>query len=81
VILLLVGVLVSWLLAMDERCGYEDLRGLGCRSIIPYIHERTELYYSSLPWLSQPFSSAPVKWRLSEPFIAQGQAVTLRPRA
>jgi hypothetical protein len=33
---------------MDERGGHEDLRGSGRRSIIPYVHERTELYYSSL---------------------------------
>jgi hypothetical protein len=53
-VLLLKRVLVSWSLAMDERGGHEDLRGLGHWSIIPYVHERTELYCSSLPCLSLP---------------------------
>jgi hypothetical protein len=44
VVLLLEGDLVSWSLAMDERDGHEDLRGSGRRSVIPYIHRRTELY-------------------------------------
>jgi hypothetical protein len=48
VVLLLEGALVSWLLAMDERGGHEDLRGSGRRSVIPYVHERTEFYCSSL---------------------------------
>jgi hypothetical protein len=43
VILLLEGVLVSWTLAMDERGGHEDLRGSDRRSVIPYVHGRTEL--------------------------------------
>jgi hypothetical protein len=30
--------LVSWLLAMREYGGHEDLRGSGRRSIIPYVH-------------------------------------------
>jgi hypothetical protein len=81
VVLLLEGVLVSWSLAMDERSGHKDLRGSGRRSVIPYVHRKTELYCSSLPCLSLSFSSAPVKWRLPEPFIAQGRAVTLRPGA
>jgi hypothetical protein len=29
---------------MDERGGHEDLRDSGCRSVIPYVHRRTELY-------------------------------------
>jgi hypothetical protein len=29
---------------MDERGGHEDLRGSGCRSVISYVHRRTELY-------------------------------------
>jgi hypothetical protein len=41
VVLLLEGALVSWLLALGE---HDDLRGLGRLSIIPYVHERTELY-------------------------------------
>jgi hypothetical protein len=56
VVHLLEGALVSWSLAMDERGGHEDLRGLGHRSVIPYVHGRTELYYSSLPCLSLSFS-------------------------
>jgi hypothetical protein len=48
VVLLLEGVLVSWSLAMDERGGHKDLRGSGRRSVIPYVHGRTELYCSSL---------------------------------
>jgi hypothetical protein len=47
-VLLLDGVLVFWSLGMDERGRHEDLRGLAHRSIIPYIHGRTELYCSSL---------------------------------
>jgi hypothetical protein len=44
VVLLLEGALVSWSLAVDEHSGYEDLHGSGHRSVIPYIHRRTELY-------------------------------------
>jgi hypothetical protein len=36
--------LASWLLALGERGGHGDLRGLGRLSVIPYINERTELY-------------------------------------
>jgi hypothetical protein len=81
VVLLLEGTLVSWFLAMNERGGHEDLRGSGRRSVIPYVHERTDLYCSNLPCLSLPFSSALVKWCLSEPFIAQDRTVTLKPGA
>jgi hypothetical protein len=81
VILLLERALVCWSLAIDECGGHEDLYGSGRRSIIPYVHGRTELYCSSLPYPSQPFSSTPVKWRLPEPFIAQGRTVILRPGA
>jgi hypothetical protein len=70
VVLLLEGVLVSWSLVMDQRGEHEDLCGSGHQSVILYIHGRTELYCSILPCLSLPFSCAPVKWRLSEPFIA-----------
>jgi hypothetical protein len=38
--------LAFWLLALGERGGHDDLRSLGHLSVIPYIHERTELYYS-----------------------------------
>jgi hypothetical protein len=77
VVLLSDGALVSWSLAMDE---HKDLRGLGRRSVISYVHKRTELYCSSLPCLSLPLRP-PVKRRMPEPFIAQGQIVTLRPGA
>jgi hypothetical protein len=55
-VLLLEGALVSWSLAMDECGGHEDLRDSGRRSVIPYVHGRTELYCSSLPCLSLSFS-------------------------
>jgi hypothetical protein len=48
VVLLLERILVSWSLAMDERGGHEVLRDSGRRSVIPYVHGRTELYCSSL---------------------------------
>jgi hypothetical protein len=48
VVLLLEETLVSWSLAMDEHGGHEDLRGSGPRSVIHYVHGRTELYCSSL---------------------------------
>jgi hypothetical protein len=80
VVLLLERALVSWSLAMDERGGHEDLRGSSRQSVIPYVHGRTELYCSSLPYLSLPICPpTPVKRRLPEPFIAQGRVVTLRP--
>jgi hypothetical protein len=55
---------------MDERGGYEDLRGLDRWSVIPYIQKRTESYYLSLP-----ISPPPLKWCLTEPFIGQGRVV------
>jgi hypothetical protein len=36
--------LASLLLAIDEHSGHQGLRGLGRRSIIPYVHGRTKLY-------------------------------------
>jgi hypothetical protein len=66
---------------MDERSGHEDLRGLGRWSVIPYVNGRMKLYCSSLPFLSLPFLFAPEKWRLPEPFIAQGRVVTISPEA
>jgi hypothetical protein len=84
VVLLLEEDLVSWSLAINERDGHEDLRGLGRRSVIPYVHGRTWLYCSSLPYLCDPepyLFLAPVKWRLPEPFIAQGRTVTMSPKA
>jgi hypothetical protein len=54
VVLLLGMTLASWSLAIDERGGHQDLRGSGHRSIIPYVHERTGLYCSNLPYLCEP---------------------------
>jgi hypothetical protein len=92
-VLFLEGDLVSWSLAINERGGHKNLCGLNRRSVISYIHERTELYCSRLsclcehesylfPALGRPLSgpiSRPtsVKGRLSEPFITQGRTVTI----
>jgi hypothetical protein len=54
VVFLLERAVVSWSLVMDERDGHEDLCGLGRRIVIPYVHKRTELYYSSL-YEPEPF--------------------------
>jgi hypothetical protein len=62
--------LFSWLLAMDERGGHENLCGSGHQSVIPYVYGRTELYCSRLSCLSLFFFSTLVKWHLPEPFIA-----------
>jgi hypothetical protein len=84
VVLLLERTLVSWSLAIDERGKHEDLRGSGRQSVIPYVHGRTGLHCSSLPCLCEPepylflaSTLIPVKWHLPEPFIAQGQVVTM----
>jgi hypothetical protein len=58
VVLLLEGALFSWSLAMDECGGHKDLCGLGRRSVIPYVHGRTELYCLSL-YEPEPFSPDP----------------------
>jgi hypothetical protein len=44
--------LASWLLALGERDGHNDLRGSGRLSVIPYIYGRIELYYAQacLAW-------------------------------
>jgi hypothetical protein len=44
VVLLWGRPLAFWLLALGERGGHGDLRGLGRLSVIPYVHGRTELY-------------------------------------
>jgi hypothetical protein len=44
VVLLWGRPLASWLLALVERGGHDDLRGLGRLSVIPYVHRRTEMY-------------------------------------
>jgi hypothetical protein len=49
VIFLLYGVLISLSLAINERGGHKDLRGLDRRSVIPYVHMRMELYCSNMP--------------------------------
>jgi hypothetical protein len=36
--------LASWLLALGERGGHDDLRGSDRLSVIPYVYGRTELY-------------------------------------
>jgi hypothetical protein len=55
VIFLLEMTLVFWSLAMDKHGEHENLRGSDCRSIIPYVHGRTELYCSSMSCLSLSF--------------------------
>jgi hypothetical protein len=87
VIFLLEETLIPWSLALDECGGHKDLRGSVHRSVIPYIHRRTELYCTSLSCLSLIFPpaltdlfwprSTSVKWHLPEHFIAQGRAVTM----
>jgi hypothetical protein len=84
-VLLFERELVSWSLTMDERGRYKDFCGSDRQSVISYINGRTELYCSSLPYLSlpicPPYPSTPVKWCLPKPFITQGQSVILRPGA
>jgi hypothetical protein len=88
VVLLLEEVLVSWSLAMHECNGHEDLCGSSHRSVIPYVHGRTELYFSSLvlpvwAWAFWPriCFQTPEKRCLPVLFIAQGRVVTMRHRA
>jgi hypothetical protein len=64
---------------MDEHSGLEDLRDSGRRSVIPYVHGRTELYYLSLHEFEPFLFSTPRKWRPPEPFIAHGQVVYNEP--
>jgi hypothetical protein len=47
-VFLLKMVFVSWSLALDEHGEYQDLCGSGCRSVIPYVHGRIEMYCSRL---------------------------------
>jgi hypothetical protein len=44
VVLLWERPLASWLLALGERGGHDDLRGSGHLSVIPYVHGIMELY-------------------------------------
>jgi hypothetical protein len=48
VVLCLEMALVSWLLARDGHSEHSDLRGSGRWSVTPCVHERRELYCSSL---------------------------------
>jgi hypothetical protein len=57
VVLLLEMDLVSWSLAIDKCGGHEDLCGSDRRSVIPYVHGRTELYCSTLPYLCEVASA------------------------
>jgi hypothetical protein len=77
VVLMLEEALVSWMLAMDECGGHEDLHGSGRWTVVPYIHGRTERYCSSL-YEPEPFFLAPVKRCLPGSFIAQDRVVTMR---
>jgi hypothetical protein len=81
VVLLLERALVSLSLAMDEHGEHEDLRGSGRRSVIPYIHGRTEVVLLKPALFEPAFLSALEKWRLPEPFIVQGRTVTMSPEA
>jgi hypothetical protein len=71
VLLLLESDFLSCSLAIDERGGHKDLHDSDRQSVIPYVQGRFELYCSILPCQSL-FPNRPLKWRLHEPFIAQG---------
>jgi hypothetical protein len=47
-------ILTSWLLALGERGGHDDLRGSDRLSVIPYVHGRTELYCTQT-WIAGAF--------------------------
>jgi hypothetical protein len=59
---------------MDEHDGYENLRGLDRRSLIPNIHGREVLYYCVL---FKRLSGSKFACHLHRPFITQSAAVTL----
>jgi hypothetical protein len=40
--------LASWLLALGEHGGHDNLCGSGRLSVIPYVHGRTELYCAQI---------------------------------
>jgi hypothetical protein len=61
-VLLLERALVSLRsLAMDERGGYGDLHGSGRRSVIPYVHERTEIVLPKPALPESAYLSTPLK--------------------
>jgi hypothetical protein len=62
VVFLLGKTLASCSLAIDERGGHQDLHGSGRRSVIRYVHERIELYCSTLTYLCEhePFFDRPL---------------------
>jgi hypothetical protein len=72
--------LTSWLLAIDEHSGHECLCGSNRQSVIPYIYERTKLYYSSMYEPESFLFLTPWKGRLPESFIAQGRVVYNEPQ-
>jgi hypothetical protein len=60
---------------MDEHSEHQDLRGLGRRSIIPYVHRRDE-YCVAVCLLKSRLSLLEVSLRIltsAQPFIAQGR--------
>jgi hypothetical protein len=65
---------------MDERGGHDDLRSLSHRSIISYVHRRTELYCSSLPYLSLSFRP-PCEEVSTRSFYSSSGVVIMRPGA
>jgi hypothetical protein len=58
VVLLLERAFVSWLLAMDEHGGHEDLRGSDRRSVITYAHGRIGVVLLKLALPEPALSSA-----------------------
>jgi hypothetical protein len=75
--------LATWSLAIDEHSGHEGLRGSGHRSVIPYVHGRTELYCPSL-YEPEPFLfltswkwHLPWKKKIFEPILPWKKKITL----
>jgi hypothetical protein len=72
---------------MEGHDGHEDLRGSGCRSVIPYVYESV-LYccvcaVQAVSWTCVELRLRELVWywRLAGPFIAQGWTITMRPKA
>jgi hypothetical protein len=69
VVLLWGRPLASWLLAIGERGGHDDLRDSGRRSVIPYVHGELSCIVLK-PALLEPFLFSTLwKWRLPGPFL------------